>query len=82
MPVASIRFLRANAYSLKAALGLALGGLPAVLIAAFIVKSLSLVTVRWLVVVVVLYSAVAMLRSAYVEGKENGDSGLDSRRGR
>ena len=69
MPVASIRFLRANAYSLKAALGLALGGLPAVLIAAFVVKSLSLVTVRWLVVVVVLYSAVAMLRSAYTEVK-------------
>ncbi len=69
MPVASMRFLRANAYSLKAALGLALGGLPAVLIAAFIVKSLSLVTVRWLVVVVVLYSAVAMLRSAYTDVK-------------
>ncbi|MFQ5742421.1 MAG: TSUP family transporter [Acidobacteriota bacterium] len=67
MPVASIRFLAANAYSLRPALGLALGGLPAVIIAAFLVKSLSLVTVRWLVVVVVLYSALAMLRSAYVE---------------
>ena len=67
MPVASIRFLRASAYRLRPALGLALGGVPAVLIAAFIVKTLPLNAVRWLVVVVVLYSAVAMLRSAYLE---------------
>ena len=69
MPVASVRFLRADAYSLRPALGLALGGLPAVLIAAFIVKSLPLTTMRWLVVVVVSYAAVAMLRTAYLEGR-------------
>ncbi len=67
MPVASVRFLRANKYSLRPAVGLALGGIPAVLIAAFIVKSLPLNAMRWLVVVVVLYAAIAMLRSAYVE---------------
>jgi len=67
MPVASLRFLRAGAYGIRAAVGLALGGLPAVLIAAFIVKSLPLNAMRWLVVVVVLYSAFAMLRSAYLE---------------
>ena len=44
-----------------------MGGIPAVLIAAFIVKSLPLTAVRWLVVVVVVYSASVMLRSAYVE---------------
>ena len=37
------------------------------LIAAFVVKSLPLTAMRWLVVIVVLYSAIAMLRSAYVE---------------
>ena len=42
--------------------GLALGGIPAVLIAAFIVKSLPLTAVRWLVVAVVVYSASVMLR--------------------
>ncbi len=67
MPVAGMRFIRARAYSLRAAVGLALGGLPAVLIAAFIIKSLPLTVMRWLVVVVVVYAAVAMLRSAYVE---------------
>ena len=40
------------------------GGVPGVLIAAYIIKSLPLVAVRWLVVVVVLYAAIAMLRSA------------------
>ena len=64
MVVAGIRFLKAGAYRQRPALGLTLGGIPAVLIAAFIVKSLSLYTIRWLVVVVVLYTAVTMLRSA------------------
>jgi hypothetical protein len=40
------------------------------MIAAFIVKSLSLTTMRWLVVVVVAYAAVQMLRSAYQERGE------------
>ena len=67
MPVAALRFLRADAYSRRAAIGLALGGIPAVLIAAFVVKSLPLTAMRWLVVIVVFYSAIAMLRSAYLE---------------
>ncbi len=75
MPVASIRFLHASAYRLRPALGLALGGVPAVLIAAFIVKTLPLNAVRWLVVVVVLYSAVAMLRSAYLERPRGSPAG-------
>jgi len=66
MPVASARFIRKGSYDLRAALGLALGGIPAVLIAAFIVKSLPLSAVRWLVVVVVVFTALAMLRSAMV----------------
>jgi uncharacterized membrane protein YfcA len=64
MPFASVRFIRFDAYSLRAAIGLTLGGLPGVAIAAYIVKSLPLEYVRWLVIVVVAYAAVAMLRSA------------------
>jgi uncharacterized membrane protein YfcA len=64
MPVASVRFLKSARYEPRAALGLALGGIPAVLIAAFIVKSLPLRVVRWIVVVVVLYASSALLRSA------------------
>jgi hypothetical protein len=41
-----------------------------VLIAAFIVKQLPLVWVKWLVVGVVVYTAIAMLRSATKGTKE------------
>jgi uncharacterized membrane protein YfcA len=64
MPVAGLRFIAAGSYDARAAIGLALGGVPGVLIAAFIVKQLPLVWLRWLVVVVVLYAAYSMLRAA------------------
>ncbi|HEX2658966.1 MAG TPA: sulfite exporter TauE/SafE family protein [Polyangia bacterium] len=64
MPVASWRFVRSGRYDRRASLGLALGGVPAVLIAAYLVKSLPLYAVKWLIVVVVIYTAVAMIRSA------------------
>ena len=64
MVVAGIRFLRAGAYRQRASLGLTLGGIPAVLIAVLIVKSLNLIAVRWLVAVVVLYTGITMLRAA------------------
>src|SRR5579863_575000 len=69
MPIASVRFIRLDAYSLKAALGLTIGGIPGVLAAAFIVKSLDLTVVRWLVIVVVVIAAFTMLRAAFVERK-------------
>lgn len=64
MPVAGMRFVRKGRYSLRPALGLAIGGVPGVLIAVYIVRSLELRTVRWLVVGVVLYTAVSMLSAA------------------
>jgi uncharacterized membrane protein YfcA len=67
MPAGSLRFLARGSYARGAALGLALGGLPAVLIAAYLVRSLPLTALRWLVIAVVLYAAISMLRSARVE---------------
>jgi len=67
MPVCSIKFIRKEKYDLRAALGLAIGGIPAVLIAALIVKSLPIQYVRWLVVLVVVYTSTTMLRSAMTE---------------
>jgi uncharacterized membrane protein YfcA len=64
MPVASLRFIRFNAFSMIAALGLTLGGIPGVWIAAHMVYRLPITAVRWLVVIVVIYAAVTMLRSA------------------
>jgi len=63
MPTASAQFIRKQKYSLRAAIGLSLGGVPGVLIAAYIVKSLPLGAVRWLVVVVVAYTSAMLLRS-------------------
>jgi uncharacterized membrane protein YfcA len=70
MPVASFRFIKFNAYTLRAALGLAIGGVPGVLIAAFIVKSLPIKWLYVLVALVVIYTAIMMLRSALVERRE------------
>ena len=64
MPVASRAFLKQAAYQPRAALGLAIGGLPAVWIAANIVKELELATMRWLVLAVVLYTGVSLLLAA------------------
>ena len=69
MPVGSLRFIREQSYSLRNALGLAIGGIPGVWVAAKIVQQLDLRTIRWLVIVVVVYTAVTMLWSAASEGK-------------
>ena len=64
MPVASVRFVADRKYDTRAALGLALGGIPGVLLAAYVVHSLPLDWLRWLVVIIVLYAAALMLLSA------------------
>jgi uncharacterized membrane protein YfcA len=64
MPVASIRFLKARRYDRAAAIGLALGGIPGVLLAAFLVKSLPLDAVRVLVVIVIGYTAATLWRDS------------------
>jgi uncharacterized membrane protein YfcA len=56
---------------------LALGGLPGVLIAALIVKSLPLTAMRWLVIVAVVYAAFTMLRSA-MQGRASASASLSS----
>ena len=64
MPAASVQFIRSGRYDLRAALGLTIAGTPAALVAGLLVKSLPLTAVKWMVVAVVVYTAVAMLRSA------------------
>ncbi len=67
MPVGSLQFIRKQSYDVRTAIGLLVGGPGAVLIAAFIVKSLPLDYVRWGVIVVVIYTAVRLLRTAAQE---------------
>jgi uncharacterized membrane protein YfcA len=63
-PVASLRFFQSGRFAWGPSLGLVFGGLIGVLIAAYVVKSLPLIALRWLVIVVIAYAAFAMLRSA------------------
>ncbi len=64
LPLAAARFIPARRFDRRVALGLTIGGIPGVLVAAFIVVSLPLGAVRWLVIGVLLYTAMLMWRSA------------------
>ena len=64
MPAASSRFVARRRYAPRAALGLTLGGVPAVLVAAFVVRSLPLDALEGLVLAVVLYTSLSLLRAA------------------
>jgi uncharacterized membrane protein YfcA len=64
MPVASMQFVRKNRYSLRAAAGLAMGGVFGSALALLVVKSMPLYWVMWLVTFVVIYTGVSLLRSA------------------
>ena len=67
LPAAGVRFLRSGRFAWGPSVGIATAGVLGVLIAAFIVKSLPLRALRWLVAAVVTYAALAMLRSAQRE---------------
>jgi uncharacterized membrane protein YfcA len=69
MPVAGLRFIRRDAYDVRAALGLTLGGPVAVLIAIWLLTSLPASIVRGLVFAVIVYNAITMLRSARTESR-------------
>ena len=68
MPISTVRWVRTRTYHTQASWGLAFGAVPAVLIAALLVRSLPLTAVRWLVVVVVVYTATNMLLTARQAG--------------
>jgi uncharacterized membrane protein YfcA len=64
MVTSSVRIVRTRPVNLGLVLGMALGGAPAVLVAAFIVKTLPLDILRWGVVAVVTYTGAVMLHAA------------------
>ena len=65
MPPASVKFIKAGAYNRKAVVGMAIPGIVAVLIAALIVKSLPLDALRWMVLVVIIYTSTVMLYAVF-----------------
>ena len=68
---AGARHIAIGEIDFKIAMGIALGGIPAVFAAAFIVKEMDLEILRWLVFVVVLYAATIMFRSALLGRREH-----------
>ena len=64
MPPASAKFIKEGAYNRKASVSMAIPGIIAVLIAAFLVKSLPLNILRWVVIVVIIYTSLIMFKSA------------------
>jgi uncharacterized membrane protein YfcA len=70
MLIAAPRFVRSDSYAARPALGLTLGGLPGVWIAAEIVRELELTTVRWLVLAIVTYTALSLLFAARLKTNE------------
>ena len=68
MPATGLRFIASERIDLRVVLGMALGGIPGVLLAAYVVKELPMEWLRWGIVVVVLYAAAILLGSAVVGG--------------
>lgn len=64
MPTTGFRYVRSERIDLRIVIGIALGGIPAVLVAAFVVKEMPIEPLRWAIVVVVLYAAALLLRAA------------------
>jgi uncharacterized membrane protein YfcA len=63
MPVASVKFIKERAFDAPAVVGMALTGVPAVLLAVTFFQTLSIVEIRWLVIVVVTIAAIGLLRA-------------------
>ena len=64
MPVASIKFVKEGAYNLKASLAITILGTVGVFIAAYIVKSLPLTVLKWLVTAVMFYTAFTLFQAS------------------
>lgn len=64
LPAAAIRFYRSGRFDNRAAIAFTLGGIPGVLVAVYVVKSLPLDIMRWIIVAVLLYTSATLWRSS------------------
>ena len=70
MPVGSIKFIKEGAYPRKAAFIVALSGAVGVFVAAYLVKSLPMDVLTWLVIAVIFYTSASMLVAANKSSKK------------
>jgi len=73
MPLASAKFIKAGAYNKKASLGITTGGIFGVLLAVYIVKSLPLKLLTWLVICVIFITALTLIRSGLKRSNRQDD---------
>lgn len=74
-PSAGFKFIKEGAYDRKASLAITTFGIVGALIACFLVKSIPLVALKWILFVVVLYTSIRMFKS-YAAHKEKAMSSL------
>ncbi|MFL6721094.1 MAG: TSUP family transporter [Sphingomonas sp.] len=67
----SVRFIKVPEIDLRIVVGLTLGGIPAVLVAALIVKKMDVDVLRYVITVVVFYTAVVMARASIKGRREH-----------
>lgn len=70
MPFSSYQFIKNGAYSTKASIAIAILGSIGVLIAAYVVKSLPLDVLKWVVVCVIIYTSVVMFKASKFNNKK------------
>ncbi|GAA0734838.1 sulfite exporter TauE/SafE family protein [Clostridium oceanicum] len=71
MPFASYKFIKEDAYDRKASLAITIFGSVGVLVAAYIVKSLPIKTLTWVVIVVIAYTSFSMFKSGIKKRRYN-----------
>jgi uncharacterized membrane protein YfcA len=64
MAAGGAKFVKENAYDRKTAISLTIAGVAGVILAAYIIKSLPLLVLKWVVCVVVFYTSIAMFISS------------------
>ncbi len=64
MAAGGFRFIKESAYDRKTSIALSIAGVVGVFLAAYVVKSLPLVALKWVVFGVVMYTSIWMFRSA------------------
>jgi Sulfite exporter TauE/SafE len=67
---AGVRHISMGKIDLRIVVGMAIGGVPAVLVAAYLVKETPLEMLRWLVTIVVIFASAVMLRAGMSGRKE------------
>lgn len=77
MPIASIKFIKEGAYNRKASMAFTTIGAVGVVIAVYLVKSLPTNILSWVVVGVVLYTAISLLKDSKKQSKTKKETKLD-----